>query len=440
MKFLVFGLNHRTAPVEVREGWALSPEESRSALGYLSERVHPSEHLVLSTCNRTEFYSHVPKGFLPPGLEDASNDVSQVTAAYARFYRQPYSELPVSRQHAGALETSHFYVLTDEGALAHLFRLASGLDSMILGESQIQRQLRDAYVVAKESQSAGKFLHRLVPAALRASKRVRTSTAIAEGCITPGLAALKLAREALGSLQSRSLLVIGSGKIATSTALAFREANLDDYLVVSRTTQNALDLVARIGRGTVVEWSELESAIERVDLVVSSTGALEPIISSSTLARIQSKRGNRPLVIVDLAIPRDFEPGCASLESVHLYNIDDLNRVIQTNVAERIRHLPHAENIVREEMLAFQRWLTYSQIDPVLRHMIDRFEQIRLGELQSFISHFPPEYHPVLKEMSLSLVKKLLHFPIEKLKSLRDLRGLTDREVAFLKRLFLTDL
>ncbi|HZN57099.1 MAG TPA: hypothetical protein VFD71_03410, partial [Planctomycetota bacterium] len=274
----------------------------------------------------------------------------------------------------------------------------------------------------------------------RASKRVRTSTAIAEGCITPGLAALKLAREALGSLQSRSLLVIGSGKIATSTALAFREANLDDYLVVSRTTQNALDLVARIGRGTVVEWSELESAIERVDLVVSSTGALEPIISSSTLARIQSKRGNRPLVIVDLAIPRDFEPGCASLESVHLYNIDDLNRVIQTNVAERIRHLPHAENIVREEMLAFQRWLTYSQIDPVLRHMIDRFEQIRLGELQSFISHFPPEYHPVLKEMSLSLVKKLLHFPIEKLKSLRDLRGLTDREVAFLKRLFLTDL
>jgi len=279
-----------------------------------------------------------------------------------------------------------------------------------------------------------------VPAALRASKRVRTSTAIAEGCITPGLAALKLAREALGSLQSRSLLVIGSGKIATSTALAFREANLDDYLVVSRTTQNALDLVARIGRGTVVEWSELESAIERVDLVVSSTGALEPIISSSTLARIQSKRGNRPLVIVDLAIPRDFEPGCASLESVHLYNIDDLNRVIQTNVAERIRHLPHAENIVREEMLAFQRWLTYSQIDPVLRHMIDRFEQIRLGELQSFISHFPPEYHPVLKEMSLSLVKKLLHFPIEKLKSLRDLRGLTDREVAFLKRLFLTDL
>lgn len=145
------------------------------------------------------------------------------------------------------------------------------------------------------------------------------------------------------------------------------------------------------------------------------------------------------MVVVDLAIPRDFEPGVREVPGVSLFNIDDLNGVIQENVAERHKHIPLAESIAREEMLAFLRWMTYVQVDPVLRHMTERFEQIRLGELQTYISQFPPECHELLKELTSSLVKKLLHFPIEKLKSLRDLRGLDDREVAFLKRLFLTD-
>jgi glutamyl-tRNA reductase len=441
MKLVVFGLNHRTAPLEVRESWSLSAEESAEALEHLKTGVRPSEHLILSTCNRTEFYSHIPIPHVHPPEAGPSADPLRVNGLYARHYRELYEKIArSSRRLFGDLNPEHFYVHVQENALEHLFRLASGLESMIVGESQILKQLKEAFAAAKHAQSAGKLFNRLFPAALRAGKRVRTVTAISEGCITPGQAALKIAREVLGDLSKKSMLVVGSGKIAATTALAFREERLEKYFVVNRTVERAHELVEKIGCGSVEPWSELQQTMARVDLIVSSTGAVEPIVSREAVARAQQQRGEAPLVVVDLAIPRDFEPGVGDVPGVSLFNIDGLNRVIQENVAERHKHIPMAEAIVREEMLAFQRWMTYVQIDPVLRHMIDRFEQIRLGELQSYISRFPPEYHDLLKELSSSLVKKLLHFPIEKLKSLRDLRGLDEKEVAFLKRLFLADL
>lgn len=441
MKLVLFGLNHRTAPLELRESWSLSSDEISRALGRLGAAVQPSEHLVISTCNRTEFYSHVPKTFPLPDNSELGRTREETAAEYAEFYRSCYAELSGSRPELpGTIDASHYYVHVEEMALEHLFRLSSGLDSMILGESQILKQIKDAYTVAKESGAAGRFFHRLIPAALRTGKRVRTSTAISEGCITPGQAALSLARNTLGNLENQSLLVIGSGKIAESTAQAFRESPLRQFVVVNRTAAHAQELIARIGRGTLAPWSSLEESIQNADVVVSSTGAVDPIVPTTVMARIQATRQQRPMVIVDLAIPRDFEPEVGQLGGVSLFNIDDLNQVIQQNVAERCRHVPLAERIVREEILVFQRWATYLQVDPVLRHMIERFEQIRLGELQSYISQFPPEYHELLKEMTSSLMKKLLHFPIEKLKSLRDLRGLDEKEVSFLKRLFLADI
>ncbi len=439
MKFVVFGLNHRTAPLEVREGWALSFKETPCALEHLSGAVIPSEHFVLSTCNRTEFYSHLPKKFVPASLCEPELDVDPVIA-YADFYRQAYGEFLKARPSImGTLDASHYYVHIEDNAVEHFFRLASGLDSMILGESQILKQIKDAFQVAKEANTTGKFLHRLIPSALRTGKRVRTTTAISTGCITPGQAALNLARATLSDLSGKSFLVVGSGKIATSTARAFRDSSQSKFLMVNRTAAHARELVEKIGCGTVAPWETLLACLERADVVVSSTGAVEPIVTREAISRIQAARGHRPLVIVDLAIPRDFEPGCGDVEGVSLFNIDDLNRIIQENVAERLQHLPLAERIVREEMSVFQQAQMYLQIDPVLRHMMERFEQIRLGELQSCISQFPVEYHDLLKQMTSSLVKKLLHFPIEKLKSLRDFRGLDEREVSFLKRLFLTD-
>ena len=446
MKLVVFGLNHRTAPVEVRESWALSPDESREALGHLRKSVSPSEHVIVSTCNRTEFYSHVPFAFSPEERGEGVLDAAEAVRQYSRFYRRfSHEALGLEPQRAARLaasleDPSHFYVHVADDALEHLFRVAGGLDSMILGESQILRQLKECYALAQESQAAGKFFQKLFPAALRAGKRVRSLTPISIGAITPGQAALRLADESLGGLAGRSLLVIGSGKIAASAALALKEEKLADYRVINRTPGRARELVERIGAGTPIAWERLEEMLATSDVVVSSTGAVVPIVSSQTLARVQAARGHRPLVIVDLAIPRDFDPACAAVPGVRLFNIDDLNRIIEQNVAQRHKHIPHAEAIVQREMQVFQRWITYRKVDPVLRHMVERFEQIGLGELQTYISRFPPEFHPLLRELTSSLVKKLLHFPIEKLKSLRDLKGLNDTEVSFLKRLFLTDL
>jgi glutamyl-tRNA reductase len=319
----------------------------------------------------------------------------------------------------------------------HLFRLAGGLDSMILGESQILKQIKDAFQIAQDAQTAGKFFNRLFPAALRVGKRVRTLTEISKGCITPGQAALKLARQILGDLSQLSLLVIGSGKIAALTAQAFQEEKIGTCYVTNRTPRRAQKLVEKLGTGTAVPWSHLRQSLAQADLVVSSTGAVDPIVSGETMSLVQKERGGRPMVVVDLAIPRDFDPSVRDAQGVHLFNIDDLNQVIQENVDQRHAHIPRVEEIVREEIRVFQSWMIYSQVDPVLRHLVERFEQIRLGELQACISQFPPECHPLLDQLTSSLVKKLLHFPIEKLKSLRDLSGLNDTEVAFLNRLFL---
>jgi glutamyl-tRNA reductase len=457
MKLVCFGLNHRSAPVRVREGWALSAEEARRALQGLRGHVAPSEHLILCTCNRTEFYSHIPFTRCPGAEElagrhaagpEALNDPGTravLIRAYARFYAEFCRQATQDRTGIADLlddwfDPEHFYIHVQDTALHHVFRLAGGLDSMILGEPQILRQLKDAYAVAREADSVGRFFHRLVPAALRVGKKVRSLTAIAAGCITPGQAALRLARQTLGNLTSRSLLVIGSGKIAASAALAFAAEPLSRRRVINRTEDRARELVERLGAGETLPWGHLEAALAEADIVVSSTGAVQPIVESSMLARVQERRGGRPLVVVDLAIPRDFAPESGDIPGVHLHNIDDLNQVIQDNVAQRHSDLPLAEEIILEETRIFQRQTTYLQVDPVLRHMAERFEQIRLGELQAHISQFPPELHDSLQQLTSSIVKKLLNFPIEKLKSLRDLRGLSDAEIGFLKRLFMTDI
>jgi len=437
MELLVFGLNHRTAPLEVRECWSLSAEEARRALGDLKGRIDISEHLILSTCNRTEFYSHIPATLLPSMAAPASRAGRQAPGALDFCWNLFGEASRLLGRPIEDFDPAHYYLYRKESAIEHLFRLAGGLDSMILGESQILKQIKDAFALAKDAKSAGKLFHRLFPAALRVGKRVRSVTSISDGCITPGQAALELARGILGDVSERSLLVIGSGKIATSAALAFQDEKLRACQVVNRTPERARELVERLGRGEAADWSRLHDLLGRSDIVVSSTGAVEPIVTRETMERIQSARGHRPLVIVDLAIPRDFDPAVREVRGVSLLNIDDLNTVIRKNVAERHTHVPLAEEVIREELRAFQSWMTYTQIDPVLRHLVERFEQIRLGELQAYISQFPPEYHPLVQELTGSLVSKLLHFPIEKLKSLRDMKGLNETEIAFLQRLFL---
>jgi len=440
MDFFVFGLNHTTAPVEVRERWAFSPDESRDALQAISARVEASEHLILSTCNRTEFYGHVPRSTSP--LAGAEDPVAQRNALVRYFgtARRGGTAVPGD-------DPSHFYLHCHDDAVRHLFRLAGGLGSMIVGESEILRQIKLAYGVAREARSTGRMFHRLFPEALRVGKRVRTLTGISDGCITPGQAALRLATGALGDLSGCKALLIGSGKIATLTARAILDEGVARYTIVNRTKAKADALLAELAsndgtaadsRGSVRDWASLREAIVDSSLVISSTGASQPIVDRATIEAVQIQRGHAPLALVDLAIPRDIAPQVAEVEGVHLFNIDDLNAVIQDNIAERHSHVPKAEEIVSRQSQAFAGRMAYkAEVDPVIRHLMERFEDMRLGHLQAVIDRFPPELHEDVDQMTRSLVKKLLHFPIERLKSLRDMQGLEKAQTSFLRRLFL---
>ncbi len=450
MELFVFGVNHTTAPVDVRERWSLSASESRVRLKEISGKISPSEHLILSTCNRTEFYSRVPRAQSPIANK---NDPTAQRTALAQFYE---GSRPTS-----ASDLEHFYLYREQEAVKHLFRVAGGLDSMIVGESEILHQIKQAYSLSREAQTTGSMFHRLFPAALNTGKRVRATTDISKGCITPGQAALKLARNVLGDLGNQSVLVIGSGKISTLTAKAILDEGIESFELTNRTPARAHKLLEKLelecgrsdGTGSTipgastrrptiryVEWEQLPDALARASLVVSSTGSTMPIVDLPRMEEIQKKRAYRPLVAIDLAIPRDFHPRTADVEGVQLFNIDDLNTVIQDNVNQRLAHLPKAEDIVREQTSVFVGQMSYSlRVEPIIRHVVERFEEIRLGELQTSIDLFPPELHARLDELTRSLTNKLLHFPISRLKALRNLDGLNDAEIQFLRKLFAAD-
>jgi glutamyl-tRNA reductase len=442
MELLVFGLNHRTAPVEIRERWAFSRDRSLQALGRLQGILTPSEHLILSTCNRTEFYSHVPRASSPVG--DAE-DPREQCRSLANFYLDDDS---VTDEDLG-----YFYFHRQQAAVEHLFRVAGGLDSMIVGESEILRQIKDAWEVARGSNAAGKMFQRLFPEALKVGKRVRTATNITKGCITPGQAALQLADEVLGDSNPRGLrgaraLLIGSGKVATSTARSLLDRGLRDFTIVNRTPEHAHHLLAEMrGRldddsgdvGKTARWEDLAEEAAHVDVIISSTASKHPVLSRDAIARVQETRGGAPLAIIDLAIPRDVDPEASEIDGVHLFNIDALNRVVHENVRKRHEHVEHAERIVREQLSVFFGRLKFLEIEPVIRHLIERFEDIRLGEMQSSLDKFPPELHGAVDEMTKRLVSKMIHFPIERLKAVRDMEGIGEAEIQFLRRLYLSD-
>ena len=433
MELIVFGLNHKTAPVGIRERWALSSGESEQALERISSEIADSEHLILSTCNRTEFYSVIPAS---SGLARNLNEESDAFRQLTSFY--------LGEDDVNSGGDDHFYLYRQENAVKHLFRVAGGLDSMIIGETEILRQLKEAYALSEKSSASGKMFRRLFPEALKVGKKVRTSTSISEGCITPGQAALRLASEVLGKLEGKEALLIGSGVVAGLTARAFIEHDLRKFTVVNRTTESAEAMLEEIKPETgelqarvLALGDDLSGTIASTELIISSTSSVEPILTAETLRAIQEQRGSRPLVIIDLAVPRDIEPRSGELENVHLFNIDDLNGVIQGNLSSRHEQFSKAEEIVNKQIDVFYSQLNYLEVDPVIRHLIERFEIIRRGELQNTLESFPPEQHEAVDKLTRNLVNKLIYFPIERLKSIRDMQGLSKDETAFLKKLFL---
>ncbi len=402
MHLLLVGVSHRTAPVDLRERIDFSTRGVEAAVVSLASRPSNSEAAVLSTCNRAEIYLAVEEA------DAAREDVLQ-------FLREFHNVEPVEVR-------PHLYEKQDAEAAGHLFRVASGLDSLVIGEPQILGQVKDAYAVASAQQSCGPLLNKLFHSSFLAGKRVRTETSLGEGAVSVSYAAVALARKIFGTLESRTVVVVGAGEMGKLTAVHLKAQGIRRMVITSRTIAHATALAEEIG-AAAVPWDRMTAALGDADIVITATGANLPILMRADVAGVMRPRRNRPLFIIDIAVPRDVDPAAGELDQVFLYNIDDLQAIVQENLSRRAAEMTRAERIIDEEVDRFAAWLRSRGAIPTVVALRQRFEAIRRSELdrlQHKLSGLPPEARARVDEVTRLIVEKLLLTPTEQLKSLPD--------------------
>jgi glutamyl-tRNA reductase len=421
MHILVVGLSHRTAPVDLRERVDFQGRVE-AALRALAGRGSTHEAVVLSTCNRAEVYV-------------ASDDVEAARADLAAFLSDFH------RVDRGELST-HLYDLADLDSARHLFRVAAGLDSLVVGEPQILGQVKEAHTLASSAQTVGPVLNRLFHSSFAAGKRVRTETGLGAGAVSVSFAAVALARKIFGDLKGRIVLVIGAGEMGKLTAQHMKSQGVQQVTIVSRTMAHAARTAEAIGGASAAPWEEMDAALGASDIVITATGAGTTILTKSHIETVMRPRRNRPLFIIDIAVPRDVEATAGEIEQVFLYNIDDLQATVRENLARRASEVLRAEAIVAEEVGRFGAWLRSRGAIPTVVALRQKFENIRRAELERLdfkLSALPADARPdaraCIDEITRLIVEKLLLTPTEQLKGLGDHDTLTAYSEA-LTRLF----
>ncbi len=359
---MVIGLNHRTAPVAVRERFWISESRRLDALVQLARAEGVEEVVVLATCNRTEFLLW-------------ANDASLAANSVLRFLSAEYG--------LKLCEWKHFYRLLDEAALLHIFQVASSLDSMVLGEPQIVSQVKGAWQQAQKVNSTGRFLDAVLQKALTVSKRVRNETAIGNSTVSVPYAAVELARQVLGTLEHKRVLVLGAGKMSELSARYLVNHGASSVCVINRTYEHALELAATLG-GTARAFEDRWQEMANADIVISSTSCPHTILTRDEAAFIVRERTERPLVVVDIALPRDIDPAVREIHGIFLYDLDDLEKVVQHNAGEREAAAVEAQKIVEEEARGFRRKLLAERVVPTIVALRSRLDQICRQELESF--------------------------------------------------------
>lgn len=396
MSIVLVGLNHKTAPVEVRERLACrDPAAETLALKGLPE---VRETVIISTCNRLEVL------YLSDRVESSLEAVKEALCATHQLGRDQFE--------------AALYVHRDLEAVRHLFRVAASLDSMVVGEPQILGQIKEAFRTAVGVQATGAVLNRLLHKTFAVAKRVRTETGIGAAGVSVGHAAVELASKIFGDLGERRALLVGAGEMAELTAEHLLAQGVAGLIVVNRSFERAVAL-ARSWNQAAMAWEELPAALARADVVVCSTGSDRPVITADLVRPGLKRRKRRPLFLIDIAVPRDVEPAVGDLSNVFLYDIDDLTEVAQNNLAQRAQEAVRAEAIVAEEVLGFAAWLESLATVPTITALTGKAEDIRLAELaktRKSLWELTPEQVEALDLMTQALVKKLLHDPIRFLK------------------------
>ena len=397
MHVVLLGMNHRTASLDHREALAFVPEEIPALLGRITRDGVVREAALLSTCNRTEFYAV---------SEDADGADAQLRAV-------------VADQGRGDLLAPgpHRYGHRDIGAVRHLFRVAAGLDSMVLGDVQILGQVKDAYVLARESGAAGVRLDGLFVRALRAGKRARTETAIGAGIVSVASAATDLLRDELGAVAGRRLVILGAGETGRLAARHLAKSLPADLAIVNRSLPAAEAIACELGaRARALPLSGLGGALAGADAVVCATRAPVPVITVDLMREVMAGRAGRPLLVVDIAVPRDVEPAVASMPGVTLHAIDAIQQVVDSSLARRTAERPGVEAIVEEEIARYERWQRSLGATPVVRDLREHFERVRAEEMQRVLRHASTEERERAERLTRALINRLLHVPTVQLK------------------------
>src|SRR5687768_5430498 len=402
MQLLLVGVSHRTAPIELREQLDFSARGVDRALTALAASGVHHEATIVSTCNRVELYV---------GCDEIEAARVAIQQFLSEFHGITADQL-----------APHIYSKTGRDAVAHLFRVAAGLDSLVMGEPQILGQVKDAFGVASQMGCTGPLLNKLFHSAFAAGKRVRTETALAEGAVSVSYAAVELARKIFGDLKGRTVLVIGAGEMGKLTAVHMQSQGIGRLIITSRTAAHASALAQSIG-GTAMPWEALSTTLVEADILITATGASTPIISRALVSQTMKARRQRPLFIIDIAVPRDVEGSAGDLEQVFLYNIDDLQTVVQENISRRGSVASDAERIIAQEVNRFVAWLNSRGAVPTIVALRQRFEAIRQSELRRLepkMASLPPEARARIDEITRLIMEKLLINPTEQLKSASD--------------------
>ena len=398
MELLVIGLNHNTAPIEIRECLAFPEDKLGEALSKVHALSSVKEDMIVSTCNRVEVYAATRE------TDKAVHDLKEFLCQYHGISLKEFEK--------------SLYTHIGEEAVRHIFRVASSLDSMVLGEPQILGQIKDAYDISQQANTSGLILHRLLHRAFHVAKRVRTETKIAISAVSVSSVAVALAEKIFGTLEKKTVLLIGAGEMCELAARHLVAGGVEKMLVTNRTYERAVSLAQEFS-GEAIPFEDMPQGLKKADIVMSATNSPQYLIGHDQITKVMKDRRQKPIFFIDIADPRDIEPKVGDVENVYLYNMDDLQKVANENVKDREKEAQKAETLVQDEVVKFVTWYRSLEVTPTIVALRKKFEEIRKRELEKTLSLHPnlsDKEKKSLEALTSAIINKILHAPITLLK------------------------
>ncbi len=416
MNIIAVAINHHTAPIEIREALYLQENEIRQFIRELQNEL-TSESCIISTCNRTEIYC-IPKA-------------SSIT------YKEIQNFL-LTRKKVNNISDSNFRNYFSCGAVNHLFHIAAGIDSLVIGDQQILGQVKDAYSIAAEENSIANYLQRVFQAALKVGKRVKTETEVFEGPSSISAAAVQLAGKIFSDLRKKKVLIIGAGETSRLTLQNLKQKNVQDITITNR-TQSKAELLAKEFNASIISFLDFKEKLHEFDIIISATSSPEPLVLKSDMEKVMNLRKNQSLCILDIAIPRDFDPSIKEIDNVFYNDIDALQIIVNQNLERRQAQIPKIKKIIMEELIELFSWYNSLQISPIIKSLRDQFEQIRQQEYNFFKNKFSPEQLENIELLTKRIINKILHNPtvyLRKTADSSDLQGDLKLQLHIIKEMF----